>query len=201
MCIELLLLTMVVACKCQVPLLKPFREPLLFSNRIQLTLLHRILFGILILSTVRSWDQKLLTSGTTLLLMVHFLSANHKSISIQSCITYILSYAYIHQECMKYLLSFLSNKMLINQKYPHMKCKVCTFLVLSNQLSSYFCYSQTSFYLFFFFVGVSFCLTVMLQLIMASFLPKCSGVKLQGSIVDDCPLYSKQKSGDCCQQL
>ncbi|KAI4584827.1 hypothetical protein MJG53_006361 [Ovis ammon polii x Ovis aries] len=34
----------------------------------------------------------------------------------------------------------------------------------------------------------------MLYFIMGFFLPKSSGVKLQESIVDDCPLYSKQKS-------
>ena len=198
MCIELLLLTMVVACKCQVPLLKPFREPLLFFSRIQLTLLHRILFGILILSTVRSWDQKLLTSGVTLLLMVPFLSANQKHfypvlyhIYIILCLCTLAVY--------EVSTLFFIKEMLIKQKCPHMKCKVCRFLVLSNLALKLLL--LLSDFILSFFVGVCFCLTVVLQLIMGLFLPKSSGVKLQESIVDDCPLYSTQKSGDCCQQL
>lgn len=197
MCIELLLLTTVVACKCQVPLLKPFREPLLFFSRIQLTFLHRILFGILILSTVGSWNQKLLTSGTTLLLMVSFLSANQKYFYPVLYDMYIIL-------CLRILAVyevstfFFNKEMLINQKCPHMKCKICKFLVLSNLALKVLL--LLSGFIFSFFVGVRFCLTAMLYLIMGFFLPKSSGVKLQESIVDDCPLHSKQKSGDCRQQ-
>ena len=160
MCIELLLLTIVVACKCQVPLLKPFRESLLFFSRIYLTLLHRILFGILILSTVRSWDQEIadirnysFADGTFFECQSKaFLSSLVSHIYIILCLCTLAVY--------EVSTFFFIKEMLIKQKCPHMKCKVCRFLVLSNLALKLLL--LLSDFILSFFVGVRFCLTVVL---------------------------------------
>lgn len=61
---------------------------------------------------------------------------------------------------------------------------MCKFLVLSNLALKLLL--LLSGFIFSFFVG-RFCPTAMLYFIMGFFLPKSSGVKLQESIVDDCP--------------
>ena len=120
------------------------------------------------MSTVGSWNQKLLTSGTTLLLMVSFLSANQKYFYPVLYDMYIIL-------CLRILAVyevstfFFNKEMLINQKCPHMKCKICKFLVLSNLALKVLL--LLSGFIFSFFVGVRFCLTAMLYLIMGFFLP------------------------------
>lgn len=94
--IELLLLTVVIACTCQMPLLS-LQAPLLLSVGCSSLSCTQFFLGLEYshcetpLDQIDCWHHE-----CTLLLIVLFGGTNHKSTSTSSCSTYGLPHAYVH---------------------------------------------------------------------------------------------------------